>query len=91
MVLQSPTMLEMIAMRIEQATLRIKAANVVLDNLNALTLYNGIGPVQEFGHYLANRLRTLEVAGDLLILDNDQGKEIRAAVQGFIDAEEALA
>lgn len=88
--LQSPTMLEMIAMRTEQIVARNAGAHVVLDNLNALTLYNGLGPVQEFSHYLANRLRAMRSSGDLLILDSDKGTEIRAAVDGFIDGEATM-
>lgn len=88
--LQSPTMLEMIAMRTEQMANRQPNAHVVLDNLNALVLYNSVGPVQEFSHYLANRLRSRDVPGDFVILDNDQGASILEAVQSFMDGREPL-
>ncbi|MGB1587009.1 MAG: hypothetical protein ACPHID_08220 [Thermoplasmatota archaeon] len=85
MFLQSPTMLEMIAMRVEQLARRHPNAHVVVDSLNALALYNGIGPVQEFSHYLANRLRALDVSGDFIVADNAQGQALRQAVEGFVD------
>lgn len=85
MYLQSPTMLEMIAMRVEQLVTRNPGAHVVVDSLNSLALYNGIGPVQEFSHYLANRLRALDVSGDFIVVDNDQGNSLRRAVEGFVD------
>lgn len=85
--LHSPTMLEMIAMRTEQVVARLGAeAHVVVDCLNAFALYNGPSPVQEFSHYLANRLRSRHVDGDLLVLDNDEGKSLEDAVGGFTDA-----
>lgn len=85
--LQSPTMLEMIAMRTEQVVARIGGdAHVVVDCLNAFALYNGPSPVQEFSHYLANRLRSRQVDGDLLVLDNDEGRNLEDAVGGFTDA-----
>ncbi len=87
MFLQSPTMLEMIAMRTEQILTRMgEGAHVVVDCLNAFALYNGASPVQEFSHYLANRLRSRGVDGDLLVLDNDEGRALASSVSGFTDA-----
>lgn len=83
----SPTMLEMMAMRIEQLAMRMgPAAHVVLDSLSTLALYNGIPPVQEFSHYLANRLRTQGVSGDLVVLDNQEGRTLQDGVGSFVDA-----
>lgn len=66
--LPSPTMLEMLAMRVEQAALRLgPGAHMVLDSLDTLSLYNGVHPVQEFSHYLANRLRSHGVNGDFVV------------------------
>ncbi len=85
--LQSPTMLEMIAMRTEQVLARLgDGAHVVVDSLNAFALYNGSSPVQEFAHYVANRLRSRGVDGDLLVLDDPQGHALAEAVAGFTDA-----
>ncbi len=86
MFLQSPTMLEMIAMRTEQILTRMgEDAHVVVDCLNAFALYNGVSPVQEFSHYLANRLRSRGVDGDLLVLNNDEGRALESSVSGFTD------
>ena len=71
--LPSPTMLEMLAMRVEQAALRLgPQAHMVLDSLDTLSLYNGVHPVQEFSHYLANRLRAHGVHGDFVVRGGDR-------------------
>lgn len=84
--LQSPTMLEMIAMRVEQALAREGAnGHMILDSLNALQLYNGLPLVQEFSHYLINRLRTRGVSGDLVVLATPDGEVLERAISGFTD------
>lgn len=86
MFLQSPTMLEMIAMRTEQIVGRQSGqVHVLVDSLNALALYNGVEPVQEFSHYLTNRLRSRAASGDLVVLDNDQGADLGKRVGSFTD------
>lgn len=86
MFLQSPTMLEMMAMRIEQVAGRLGVqASVVIDSLNTLALYNGVPPVQEFSHYLANRLRTQGILGDFVIRDSQEGRLLHERVSGFTD------
>ncbi len=89
--LHSPTMLEMVAMRIEQAlSLDQRPAHLVLDSLNALQLYNGLPLVQEFAHYLINRLRTRGAAGDFIVLQTADGGILEQAVAGFMDGRHEL-
>ncbi|MEK6985287.1 MAG: ATPase domain-containing protein [Candidatus Thermoplasmatota archaeon] len=83
--LPSPTMLEMMAMRLEQMASRMTSPVVVVDSLNTLALYNGLGAVQEFSHYLANRLRTRSIAGDFIIRDGKDGKSLQEMVATFTD------
>lgn len=83
--LQSPTMLEMMAMRVEQMFLRMTSPHVVVDSLSTLALYNGIPPVQEFSHYLANRLRTHAIPGDFVVRANQAGQELHDRIRGFTD------
>ena len=84
--LPSPTMLEMLAMRIEQAALRLgPGAYMVLDSLDSLGLYNGLHPVQEFSHYLANRLRSQGVSGDFVVRHGPGGERLHDLVQSFTD------
>lgn len=84
--LPSPTMLEMLAMRIEQAALRIgPSAHVLLDSLDTLGLYNGMHPVQEFSHYLANRLRSQGVPGDFVVRAGPAGQALHDLVLSFTD------
>ena len=95
MFLQSPTMLEMIAMRTEQIVGRQSGrVHVVVDSLNSLRLYNGVEPVQEFCHYLANRLRARGASASFVVLDNEEGRDLEARVASFTDGRivlEALA
>jgi KaiC/GvpD/RAD55 family RecA-like ATPase len=82
--LPSPTMLEMLAMRVEQAALRLgPGAHMVLDSLDTLSLYNGIHPVQEFSHYLANRLRAHGLHGDFVVRGTDRA--LQDLVTSFTD------
>lgn len=84
--LPSPTMLEMLAMRVEQAALRFgSAAHMVLDSLDTLSLYNGIHPVQEFSHYLANRLRSHGVNGDFVVRGPGGDRSLHDLVMSFTD------
>ncbi len=89
--LQSPTMLEMMAMRIEQAlALEGGDGHMILDSLNALQLYNGLPLVQEFSHYLINRLRTRGASGDLVVLATSDGEVLQQAISGFTDSAHRL-
>lgn len=89
--LASPTMLEMVAMRTEQLANRLgDGVHVVLDSLNTLALYNGISPVQEFAHYLANRLRMYGLPGDYVARQNREGTELQEKIAGFTDERVAL-
>lgn len=89
--LPSPTMLEMLAMRVEQAALRQgEGAHVILDSLDTLCLYNGAHPVQEFAHYLANRLRAQGISGDLVARDGPVGKQMQGLVASFTDGIQSL-
>lgn len=84
--LPSPTMLEMLAMRVEQIAQRMGGnAHVVLDSLDTLSLYNGVNPVQEFSHYLANRLRAQGVPGDFVVRDGPASKHLHELVVSFCD------
>ncbi len=84
--LRSPTMLEMLAMRVEQALSQVQGVPiVVVDSLSALMLYNGLAPVQEFTHYLANRLRTNGVRADLVVRANTSGNELYERIRMLSD------
>lgn len=83
--LPSPTLLEMMVLRIEQGCQRSKATHVVVDSLNTLALYNGLAPVQAFAHYLINRARDAGVGLDLVVRDNQEGEALRARLAGFVD------
>ncbi len=88
--LPSPTMLEMMAMRIEQVTARLADPVVVVDSLNTLALYNGPSAVQEFSHYLANRLRARGVSGDFVLREGRDAASLRDQVATFTDEQLVL-
>ena len=82
----SPTMLEMMVMRLEQQASRAAApVHVVVDSLSALAHYNGTPPVVEFSHYLANRLRTRGLGGTFLVRDVPEGRSLRDQAAHFLD------
>lgn len=87
MFLASPTMLEMLAMRVEQLIARLGTDSfVIVDSLNTLSLYNGEAPVQEFTHYLANRLRERRIPGDLIVRDGAESQSLQSKIASFTDA-----
>lgn len=82
----SPTMLEMTAMRMEQIR-RIMGPDVhiIVDCLDALTRSNPVHAVEEFTHYLVNRMRSMDVPGDLWVTDSEDGKRLAEAAHPFTD------
>ncbi len=83
--IRSPTMLEMIAMHTEQAASNLEPGHVIIDSLNALSIYNGAMPVQEFSHFLANRLRHRGVKADFMVADNQEGTDLGNLLSSFVD------
>lgn len=89
--IQSPTMLEMIAMRIEQMQRTIPGpVHVIIDSLSSACTYNKFAAVQEFTHYLVNRLRTLDLSADLVVTDDEQGTALQDSMRPMVDAVERL-
>jgi len=86
----SPTMLEMMAMRLEQLASRLGSPHVIIDSLSTLALYSGPGPVQQFSHYVANRLRARGLAGDFLVGGTQEGRALRERIAGYVDREVEL-
>jgi KaiC/GvpD/RAD55 family RecA-like ATPase len=83
----SPTMLELLAMRIEQAAVRLgPQTRVVIDSLSALALYNGSSAVHSFIHYLANRLRANRMSGHFIVHDTPSSQRLRTMVGSVTDA-----
>ncbi len=83
--LPSPTMLEAMVMRIEQLLGRVENPYVIVDSLTALAMYSGFEPVQEFSHYLTNRLRLRGLPGDLLLQDDAESAQLAAGIRTFLD------
>ena len=86
----SPTMLEIIAMRLEQLAQRLGRPYVILDSLSTLALYAGPLPVQQFSHYVANRLRARGLKADFLVGDSAEGRQLAAQVAGYADRQGTL-
>lgn len=82
----SPTMLEMTAMRVEQVHRMIGGrAHVIVDSLDALARYTPRKAVEEFTHYLVNRLRSLDASGDLFVAGTEDGRKLAEAARPYTD------
>lgn len=83
---ESPTMLEKIAMRCEQMLRAMPAPrHLTVDSLSALAVYNGPDAVVEFAHHLINRLRALDVPAVFLVSDRAVDQNLREAVAQLCD------
>ena len=82
----SPTMLEMLAMRLEQLVGKLSRPHIIVDSLTALALYSGSGPVQQFSHYVGNRMRSHGLSADLIVAATEEGAQLQALVAGHTDA-----
>jgi KaiC/GvpD/RAD55 family RecA-like ATPase len=83
----SPTMLELLAMRIEQAAVRLgPQTRILIDSLTGLALYNGSAAVHAFLHYLANRLRANRMSGHFILHDTADSKRLRDLVGAIADS-----
>lgn len=81
----SPAMLELLALRVEQAARDAGARHAVLDSLSSLALHHGGPALQAFTHYLAARLRAAGVAGDLVVHATPEGLRLQEALAGLVD------
>lgn len=87
----SPTMLEMVAMRVEQIHQRMGGdVHVIVDSLSSFSLYNRPKAVEEFSHYLVNRLRAIGASGALVVNDDPEGEAMRDAIAPFTDGTHPL-
>lgn len=84
---ESPTMLEKIAMRCEQLLRAMPAPRyLVVDSLTALSVYNGSAAVAEFTHHVVNRMRALGVPTVFLAVERAGELEMRETVGALCDA-----
>lgn len=82
----SPTMLEMTAMRVEQMHRMMGGdVHVIVDSLDSLVRYSPRKSVEEFTHYLVNRLRSLDASGDLFVNDVEDGRKLLEAARPYTD------
>lgn len=84
--LESPALLEKIALRVDHVLRRLQGPKfVVVDSLSSLCLYNDEGMVSEFTHALVNRLRMQHVHAALLLVDRP-GSALQDILRPMVDA-----
>jgi len=83
---ESPTMLEKVALRAEQWLRRLPGPGFLLvDALSTLAVYNGSRPVAEFVHTLVLRLRTLHTPGAFLLVERQAPPDLTDLVRPQCD------
>lgn len=83
---ESPTLLEALTMRAEQALRRMTGPKfLVLDSLSALAVYNGTSAVAEAAHGLANRLRMHRIPAAFLLVERQAKDDLQDAVRPLCD------
>lgn len=85
-----PNDLDAVGLRIEQLCGDMgPRTHVLLDSVNSLLLHNGLDKVAGFVHYLANRLRLLQLPGDFICHQNQEWLLIADRFTSFLDEEVA--
>ena len=84
---ESPTMLEKMAMRAEQVLRRNpgKPRFLILDSLSTLSVYNGSQTVAELAHGLITKLRIQKIAAALILVEKQAGEELLDNVKPLCD------
>jgi hypothetical protein len=85
---ESPTMMDEMARRAEQALKRQAphARFLILDSLSTLSVYNGSDSVRGLAQRLVSRLRALKVPGALILVERQAGEELLDVVRPLCDA-----
>lgn len=84
--IESPTLLEKLAMRTEQTLRRMGHSRfLLLDSLSALAVYNGNAAVAELSHNLVTRLRVHRVPSALLLVSTPGTQALYDAVRPLCD------
>lgn len=84
--IESPSMLEKIALRAEQVLRRTEGpAFLMVDSLSTLAMYNGAAAVTEFAHTLITRMRLQRVTTVLLMVDERSEAGLRGTMEALCD------
>ncbi len=85
--IESPTMLEKMALRAERALRAVPGDRrfLLLDSLSTLAVYNGPAAVRELTHNLVTRLRMLGVTGAFVLVQNQTDAMLVDAVRPLCD------
>ncbi len=83
---ESPVLLEVIALRMRLLRRRMPEARIVLDSASQIALYTGMAQMAEFVHHLANDCRRDGVPLDIIVAGLEHEK-ILGRIQSFVDQE----
>ena len=85
--INSPTSLTELGIAIEQLINSIKENKkfIFFDNLSAFLIYNELNVLSEFSHFIINKMRVNEVAGVIMSVEEEMGKELLDTISSFCD------
>ena len=83
----SPENLSDISLAMDQAVRSLPSKNkfVFFDSLNVLLMYNEVGTVARFIHFLASKMRVWKVKGIIVSLTKEKDKELIEELMQFCD------
>lgn len=78
--LENPQNLTELSITLTELVKRIPGEHnfLFMDSLSTLILYNGMGSVRKFAHFLATRMRSLNLSGVFISLEEETDKQLIA-------------
>lgn len=83
---ESPVLLEVIALRIRLLRRRMPKARIIIDSASQIALYTNMAQMAEFMHHLANECRRDDVPLDIIVAGIEH-ERILNRIQNFVDQE----
>jgi len=56
-----------------------------LDSLSTLLIYNDVGSVTKFSHFLINKIKTWEISGVIISLEKETDEKLSSQLSQFVD------
>lgn len=82
----SPTNLTAISISVNEMIRGIPGDKFVLfDSLATLLIYNNVGTIERFSHFITNRIRLANLRGVLLSIEKDMNKDLLNTLKSFCD------
>jgi len=86
---ENPSSLEEIGMYVERYLdkLEKKPKFLILDSIQSLLIYNNAKSIQEFSHFLINKIRSKQVLGLIVSLQKEELNDINTTISSLCDKE----